>query len=367
MPTVRLTERFAFSGGKVRREGAYPVIEGVLVCGTTSANKRRYLPSAFAGERVKKYNGRPVFLNHGKGRESRQYQDKIATIENARHRADGMPIADIAVNPKHPYAEAFLFDAEHKAASCGMSHVAHCETKPAADGWDDVVELIEAESVDVVVDPATTKGLFENIKKDRAMTTLRAFLESHAFKDATLQKHVRKALVEMDDAGDMAGLSDMPMEEPGDGAEAEDALWSGFQGAITAILDKYKSGEGDAASAVKEIGKYIKAHAKLTTGKDEPEEPKEDSPAEPPKESKKPNPWDILRECTSENYTATPTELELLSLIPTAEKRKAYIAEQRAKSAKPEKPRSGGGPKSTPLAESKVPTDGPGFLASIRA
>lgn len=374
MPTVRLTERVVFQGGKVRRPGvdgyagAYPIVEGVLICGAKSANKRRYLPEAFAGDRIHRYKNRPVFLNHGKGRESRQYQDKVATLENERIRSDGMPVGDLAVNPRHPFAEAFLWDAEHKPNSCGMSHVAHCETREASDGWTEVTEVVEVESVDVVVDPATTKGLHESKNKgQQAMTTLRKFLESHtaAFKDADTQKRLRKALVEMDDAGDMASMSDMPMEDPGEGSEPDDALLQGFKAAIDAVWSQYTD-DKDGAAAVKAISKYIKAHAKLTTGKDEPEEPSEPKDdAEPPKESAKPNPWDVLKECTSENYTPTSIELELLALMPTSDKRKAYIAEQRAKTAKPEKPRSGG-PK-TPLAESKVPTDGAGFLASIRA
>lgn len=381
MATVRLTEAFTFSGGKVRRPGvdgytgAYPIIEGALLCGKKSANKRRYLPEAFAGTRVNRYGNRPVFLNHGKSRESRQYQDKIASVENERTRDDGMPVADLAINPKHPFAEAFMWDAEHKPNSCGMSHVAHCETRVASDGWTEVTEVVEVESVDVVVDPATTNGLREN-RGDRPMaTTLRKFLEAHnaTFKDTDTQKRARKMLVEMDD-GSSPMPADMPMDEPSDGGDAEDALWSGFQGAMTTILESYKEGKTDAAAAAKEIGKYLKAHAKLTTGKDDAATPAEPDADDKSKESKKPSLGAILSECEKANLkTPSGKLLAALCEITDPATRLGLIEEARS-TAKPgetpssaaRSPGSGGVRRTNEAArEPLVPTDKKKFFESI--
>src|SRR5687767_1782926 len=106
-----ITERLAFSGGRVDRTGPRPVVREVLLCGPESANKRRYQREAFAGERIKRYAGVPVYLNHGEPRKSRRYEDRIAKVVNPRHRAsDGMPVGDLEVRPKHPYAETFLDD-----------------------------------------------------------------------------------------------------------------------------------------------------------------------------------------------------------------------------------------------------------------
>src|SRR5438128_911381 len=113
-----LTERVAFTKSRVRRDGSYPIVEGVLLCGPKSANRRRYRREAFAGGRVHRYNGVPVFLNHGGGREGRDYRDQIGTIRNPRLRGDGMPVGDIAVNGAHPFAAAFLHDAEHNPKAC---------------------------------------------------------------------------------------------------------------------------------------------------------------------------------------------------------------------------------------------------------
>jgi hypothetical protein len=160
----RFIERMAMSG-RVDRTGKYPVIRGVLLCGSSSLNRRRYKPEAFAGDRVKRYNSKPVFLNHGDGRTSRDYRDQMGWVENPRLRSDGMPEGDIAIKPTHPLAETVLWDAEHRPSNVGMSHVANCETRPGADGWDEVIEMIEAESVDLVVGPATVKSLFEQDAK----------------------------------------------------------------------------------------------------------------------------------------------------------------------------------------------------------
>ena len=189
-----LTETFGFSAGKVDRTGVAPVVKNVLLCGPVSANRRRYLASAFEGSRVNRYNGAPVFLNHSGRHEDRVYQDKIAVVENVRHRADGMPVGDLRVNPGHPFREAFLFDAEHSPTSCGMSHVAACQTRTAKDGTEEIIAVDAVESVDVVLKPATSAGLYES----RMATLIResvgvrsdsrgSFLESITAKPPTFQ------------------------------------------------------------------------------------------------------------------------------------------------------------------------------------
>ena len=165
------TEKSVMSNIKVDRSGAYPRLIGVSLCGPTSSNRRRYNREAFAGSRVNRYDGRPVFLNHSQSRGSRRYEDKIAVIENPRLRADGMPIGDLAVNPKHPYSEMFLHDAEHHPSTVGMSHCATCKTKNAPDGIEEIVEILSVESVDVVLDPATVAGLFEQVQRRRMQPT----------------------------------------------------------------------------------------------------------------------------------------------------------------------------------------------------
>jgi len=90
------------------------------------------------------------------------------------------------------------------------------------------------------------------------------------------RKDCRRWLVEMDGDPMMdAPAGDLPAPE----ADPDDALWSGFTAAITAILDQYKSGTMDAAAAGKEVARYVKGHAKLT-GAGKSDEKKDDAPAE---------------------------------------------------------------------------------------
>lgn len=328
----RISELAALSASGVDRSGAYPVVREVLLCGATSANRRRYRKEAFAGDRVKRYEGRPVFLDHGDPRGPRKYADKIATVENVRLRSDGMPVGDIAINPKHPLAEAVLWDAENKPRSCGMSHVANCETVTSPDGWEEITEVVEVVSVDLVTDPATTKGFHEH--KARAMT-LREYAEQFAkVPGATAAQIVAvKRLAEMDDMGDV------PLGTPAADVSPEDGIKDAFKQAIAHLVDQCMSGDGDPKECLKKIKKLIDSHGEVN-GKSEPaEEPADDEGDDMPKESR-PQPWDVLRECQEANYTPSAAELKALALLPDAADRQAFVAEQvkKAANAKAEKP-----------------------------
>lgn len=376
MATKRLEERFGFSGGKVDRTGPYPVVRGVLLCGPTSANRRRYRREAFAGDRVKRYDNRPVFLNHGKGGESRDYQDKVATIENARHRDDGMPVGDLAVNPKHPFAEAFLFDAEHKPGACGMSHVAHCQTAHAADGWEDVTEMVEAESVDVVVGPATTKGLFES--KGAGVFTFKKLAEWVAKHPKATSKQALKAKKLGEDLDGMGGgMADMAAapEEPAADADPDEAITAGFKAAFDAIRDKLFDGSMDKKTAFKKLSAIFDGHSDATDAADTGGDTGGSSD-DSAKEGKKPALDAVLSECTKAGIkNVRPTLLKTLMRTPEAAERAELIREDLERTAPPaERPTSGGrnpapgatGGGGKPSTEVKVPTDGKAFAESVR-
>src|SRR6185437_7664065 len=371
MGTRRLTERFQLTGGVIDRTGPYPVVKGVLLCGQVSQNRRRYNRKAFEGDRVKRYDGRPVFLNHGDGRTARRYEDKIATVENSRHREDGMPIGDLAINKGHPYAEVFLDDVQHHPNVCGMSHVADCEAKRASDGWDDILEIVNVESVDVVIGAATTKGVFEQTGRSDSMSkiALRAIIERvrPKLKEQAAQKGARRWLLaseEEDYDGPDMGI-EVPEAEPPEGEtpEPEDELWSGFHAACVGFLEKYKDGELSADEACKEIGKYVKAHEKLIAGKGAEEEDEDEDEDETPKESakKKKNKkqrteqnqlrqpsaldsWEVLAECKAGGLdNPSPAILKALARTPDLSERKALIQESvAATKAGVKSPRSGG-------------------------
>jgi hypothetical protein len=69
---------------------------------------------------------------------------------------------DLHFNPKHALSEQLIWDAEHAPQNVGMSHNVLART--SLDGGNTVVEAItKVQSIDLVADPATTSGLFEQI------------------------------------------------------------------------------------------------------------------------------------------------------------------------------------------------------------
>jgi hypothetical protein len=138
------------------------VLHGVKVLGLESRNGRSYLPEALA-EAARLYESAKVNVNHPRGNPSgpRDYQDRIGTIQNVTVRAGDGLFADLHFNPKHAMAEQLLWDAEHAPENVGFSH--NVEARTSRRGERVVVEAItRVLSVDLVADPATTRGLFES-------------------------------------------------------------------------------------------------------------------------------------------------------------------------------------------------------------
>ncbi len=141
-----------------RRQG---VIRGVKILGLQSRNGRSYLPEALA-EAVPLYERAKVNVNHPKGSPAapRDYQDRIGVIRDAVLRPGEGLFADLHFNPKHALAEQLIWDAEHSPENVGFSH--NVEARTSRSGERVIVEaILRVQSVDLVADPATTRGLFE--------------------------------------------------------------------------------------------------------------------------------------------------------------------------------------------------------------
>ena len=149
-------------GVQMRVDREKGVIRGVKILGLESRNGRTYLPEALA-RAVELYEGAKVNVNHPKGNPTgvRDYQDRIGVIRNVAVRgAEGL-FADFHFNPKHALAEQLAWDAQHTPENVGFSHNVHARTTRHGDRV--VVEAItKVQSVDLVSDPATTRGLFES-------------------------------------------------------------------------------------------------------------------------------------------------------------------------------------------------------------
>jgi hypothetical protein len=138
------------------------VIRGVKLLGLSSRNKRRYLPAALA-QAAALYEGAKVNVNHPKGNPlaARDYQDRLGAIRNVAVREGQGLFGDLHFNPKHALAEQLLWDATHAPENVGLSH--NVEARTSHSGGKTVVEaILKVQSVDLVADPATTRGLYES-------------------------------------------------------------------------------------------------------------------------------------------------------------------------------------------------------------
>ena len=138
------------------------MIRGVKVLGLESRNGRTYLPEALA-QAARLYEDAKVNVNHPKGNPAapRDYQDRIGTIRGVVMRPGEGLFGDFHFNPKHALAEQLIWDAEHAPENVGFSH--NVEARTVRRGDRVVVEAItRVQSVDLVADPATTRGLFES-------------------------------------------------------------------------------------------------------------------------------------------------------------------------------------------------------------
>jgi hypothetical protein len=157
-------QEYVDSGGEpLRVDRELGVIRGVKLLGLKSRNGRRYLESALA-QAVNLYEGAKVNVNHPKGHPlaPRDYQDRIGIIRSVRLRPGEGLFADLHFNPKHNLSEQLAWDAQHAAQNVGLSHNVLAQTNQ--EGQETVVEAIaKVQSVDLVADPATSRGLFEQI------------------------------------------------------------------------------------------------------------------------------------------------------------------------------------------------------------
>jgi len=164
--TETLQEFFDSRGVAVRVDRQAGVIRGVKILGLQSHNGRSYLPEALV-RAAGLYEEAKVNVNHPKGNPGgpRDYQDRIGVIRNVAVRAGEGLFADFHFNPKHALAEQLVWDAEHAPENVGFSHNVQAQTRRQGDRL--VVEAItKVQGVDLVADPATTRGLFESSGSD---------------------------------------------------------------------------------------------------------------------------------------------------------------------------------------------------------
>lgn len=152
----RLLEYTAAGVGKVDTERG--ILYGVKVLGIISGNGRKY-PVATLKNALPLYEGVGVFIDHDTSGQTRSYASRIGTLKNIKL-AEGVR-GDLHVNKGHAIAGQLLWDAENNPTAVGFSHCADGRTR-RQNGTVIVEEITKVVSVDLVTDPATTKGLFEH-------------------------------------------------------------------------------------------------------------------------------------------------------------------------------------------------------------
>lgn len=157
-----LQEFCDWRGASPRVDRAAGAIRGVKILGLASRNGRRYAESGLAAA-VPLYENAKVNVNHPHGQPGapRDYQDRIGAVRDVQLRPGEGLFADFHYNPHHPLVEQLLWDAEHAPENVGFSHHVEARTQRGS-GAVVVEEILRVLSVDLVADPATTHGLFEN-------------------------------------------------------------------------------------------------------------------------------------------------------------------------------------------------------------
>jgi hypothetical protein len=151
-------------GVKMRVDRDRGILRGVKILGLKSRNGRSYLPGALE-EAAALYENAKVNVNHPLGNPAapRDYRDRLGQIRCVAMQPGEGLYGDLHFNPKHALAEQLLWDAQYAPENVGFSH--NVEARTARRGDETVVEAItRVQSVDLVADPATTRGLFESLE-----------------------------------------------------------------------------------------------------------------------------------------------------------------------------------------------------------
>jgi hypothetical protein len=177
------------------------VITGVKILGKVSVNNRRYTDEAIrAGAGL--YEGKQVNVDHVEAGKTRSYGQRIGRIQNVSVREDGL-YGDLHVNPRHHVAEQLFWDAQNASENVGLSHDVQ-GTLVRRDGQIVVEAITSVNSVDLVANPATTKGLFEStepqnkvsepMKVDLTETTLAQFKAARPELAAEFKKEISESV-----------------------------------------------------------------------------------------------------------------------------------------------------------------------------
>src|SRR5262245_30899738 len=256
---------------QVDRDGG--VIRHVKVLGLESQNGRRYTAEALR-KAVTLYEGAKVNVDHpARADDPRGCDEGFGRLVHVTLEEDGL-YGDLEFLRSHPLADRVCEAAERMPDAYGLSHNIDGKIERIA-GVPTVTEIERVHSVDLVRDPATTSGLFEGLTVKRVK--IRAFLEGllprlSPARQGLLRRVLERSMDDLEQDG-------MDMDEPAAGPaeqSPEDALSSGFEASVMALVKAILAGEMDAAEGVGKIKDLIMSHQKLTAAAEPAEEQDDD-------------------------------------------------------------------------------------------
>lgn len=164
-----LCEDYFTGEGPLAVDRTKNIISNVKILGWKSKNKnRRYSPN---GVDPSLYEGAVVNIDHpdadsAEARGPRPLAARFGEVTGIYKNGDGLYARELHYNPKHALAEQILYMAESKPHLFGCSQNAFGDVYEDATG--EIVETVtDVRSIDLVSEPATTKGLYEAVKKTK--------------------------------------------------------------------------------------------------------------------------------------------------------------------------------------------------------
>lgn len=250
------------------------VIRGAKIIGVESRNGRTYSDAAL-DKLTQFYEGQSVNVDHDRSKPNpeRKMSDGFGMLRNVQRRADGV-YGDLHYLGEHTLAPVILERAERMPESFGLSHSA--EGRVVRKKGKLIVEDVEAvHSVDIVREPATTKGLFESEGEfDMEIMTIREIVETVPSETPGFE-----LLREQMDAGTIADDSQVQVAA---GTGATDQIKAAFRAAVVEAFDDESL---DIKATIARIKQIMTAQEKLNEEKpdtkpdEENEEEKKAAPA----------------------------------------------------------------------------------------
>ena len=149
----------------IQEEGKPTILHGIKILGMESKNGRRYTDSAMSNA-VTKYEGAAVNVDHPEKEGARSFRDRIGTVEGVHHRPGNGLFANVQCNSRHPDTATLVGWVESNPSAVGFSHSIRAKGSVDADKKFVVEEIMSVNSVDLVTNPATTAGLFEQTEPE---------------------------------------------------------------------------------------------------------------------------------------------------------------------------------------------------------